>query len=152
MRIATPPLLTKRYTYKQLVLMHEHPDPKALASGGDSCADDAGDGEAGWVRYDRYQDLTIRAFGPRAGRWALLPFQAAVIIGISITYTVVGGDDLRAIVADYAPASTPPAWACYAAFGGGFGFLGLQTGLGVAVAPKLRLQRRQLPVQEPKQS
>ena len=34
--------------------------------------------------------------GPRAGKWALQPFQLAVLIGIGVTYTVVAGNCMSA--------------------------------------------------------
>jgi hypothetical protein len=103
--------------------MHEQPIPAppsdAAAEAGAGPGPGAGPAPARWLRFDRYQDLTCYAFGPRAGRWALLPFQAAVLVGIAITYTVVGGDDLHAIAADHSGAAAPPAWVFYVAFGGG---------------------------------
>jgi hypothetical protein len=67
----------------------------------------------------RYQDLTSYVFGKRRGKWALLPFQAAVLVGLAVTYTVVGGDDLHAFATDYATTTpAPPAWVCYIVFGG----------------------------------
>lgn len=97
------------YTYKLLVYMHEMPDPSAPKGSLTS-----------WIRFDRYQQLTCHAFGPRAGKWALVPFQTAVLVGIAITYTVVGAEDLDAIVKDYSPAGAPavPSWACFVIFGG----------------------------------
>jgi hypothetical protein len=83
--------------------MHEMPHPKA---------------DGGWARFDRYQQLTCHAFGRRAGKWALLPFQAGVLIGIAITYTVVGGDDLFAIIKDCVPGAKVEPWMMYLAFGG----------------------------------
>ncbi|GBF95714.1 lysine histidine transporter 1-like [Raphidocelis subcapitata] len=107
------------YTYKLLVYMHEMPEPSTSKSLDDAAeAGAAASSSSRWLRFDRYQDLTTYAFGPRAGRWALLPFQAAVLVGLAITYTVVGGDDLHAIVADYKGASSPPTWVFYVVFGG----------------------------------
>jgi hypothetical protein len=106
--------------------MHEQPIPappsdtavEAGAGPGPGAAGSSALAPAWWLRFDRYQDLTCYAFGPRAGRWALLPFQSAVLVGLAITYTVVGGDDLHAIAADYS-GSAPAAWVFYVAFGGG---------------------------------
>ena len=36
--------------------------------------------------------------GPRAGKWALIPFQVAVLVGIALTYTVLGGQDLHQFI------------------------------------------------------
>jgi hypothetical protein len=47
-----------------------------------------------------------------------MPFQMAVLVGIAITYTVVGGDNLAAFAASVAP-SRPllGSWAYYTMFG-----------------------------------
>jgi hypothetical protein len=50
--------------------------------------------------------LSIQA-GPRAGKWALLPFQLAVLVGIAITYTVLGAENLALFASNVAPAGTP---------------------------------------------
>lgn len=120
------------YTYALLVRMHELPLPgDAAAAAGAAAVESGGKGDGQQrdgrdqhpvaplqKRFDRYQQLTVHAFGPRAGRWALLPFQTAVLVGLAIVYTVVGGDDLHAVAADHAPRGrAPPQWACYAAFG-----------------------------------
>jgi hypothetical protein len=39
----------------------------------------------------RYEHLTKYVFGKKRGRWALLPFQLIVLLGVAITYTVVSG-------------------------------------------------------------
>ena len=40
-------------------------------------------------------------------------------VGICITYTVVAGDDLNAVVAEYVPkGNVPPSWVFYLAFAG----------------------------------
>lgn len=60
------------------------------------------------------------ATGKRKGKAVILPFQLAVLIGIAITYVVVGGDNLAA----FAGSITPPGgaklgkWAYYLMFGG----------------------------------
>ncbi|KAI8470815.1 MAG: amino acid transmembrane transporter [Monoraphidium minutum] len=91
------------YTYKLLVDMHEIPDPETKGA------------ITSYIRFDRYQDLTCHVFGKRAGTWSLLPFQVIVLVGIAITYTVVGADDLFAVVKDYSPAGAPviPMWGCF---------------------------------------
>jgi len=69
-------------------------------------------------RFDRYEDLTRYLLGRRAGWWALVPFQMAVLVGICITYTVVGGDDLFSAVAELAPGMKLPLWSFYLMFAG----------------------------------
>ena len=91
--------------------MHEFPHPDAKVPNSGSL----------WVRFDRYQQLTCHAFGRRAGKWALLPFQAAVLVGLAITYTVVAGDDLYAMVQDLAPGARIAPWVFYLSFGGAHG-------------------------------
>jgi amino acid permease len=85
--------------------MHEKPDL------------DSKDG-SGYTRFDRYQDLSIYLLGKRAGWWALVPFQMMVCVGIMITYTVVGGDDLHAGIEALAPAGShiPGVWLFYIVF------------------------------------
>jgi hypothetical protein len=58
--------------------------------------------------------------GRRKGRGILLPFQLAVLVGIAITYTVVGGDSLAAFANHMSPKGTSgvPTWGCYLVFGG----------------------------------
>jgi len=82
------------YTYILLVNMHEVPDM------------DSKDPKVSSKRLDRYQDLTAYVLGPRAGKWALLPFQLAVLIGIAITYTVLGAQNLALSASHVAPAET----------------------------------------------
>jgi hypothetical protein len=95
--------------------------PSASASkaerGGVGHPEDDGSGPV--LRFDRYQDLTRHVWGPTAGKWALVPFQTAVLVGLGVTYTVAGGDGLHAIASDYtrAGARAPPAWSMYLAFG-----------------------------------
>lgn len=72
------------YTYVLLVQMHEVPD---LA------------GKGGVRRLDRYDQLAAYVLGERRGKLVLLPFQLAVLVGIAVTYTVVGGDSLAAFAA-----------------------------------------------------
>lgn len=49
----------------------------------------------------------------------LMPFQMAVLVGIAITYTVVGGDNLAAFAASVSPAGPlMGSWAYYIMFGG----------------------------------
>lgn len=99
-------LFVSWHTYRLLVLMHEEPDLESK------------DG-SGYKRYDRYQDLTTHLLGKNLGWWSLVPFQNMVLVGICITYTVVGGDDLHGAVAELVPAGqAPPAWAFYLIFGG----------------------------------
>jgi hypothetical protein len=47
-----------------------------------------------------------------------MPFQLAVLVGIAITYTVVGGDNLAAFVESVAPNATGGRWGYYLMFGG----------------------------------
>jgi amino acid permease len=49
----------------------------------------------------------------------LLPFQLAVLVGIAVTYTVVGGDNLAAFVQGVAPHAKPlmGKWAYFIIFG-----------------------------------
>lgn len=47
-----------------------------------------------------------------------MPFQLAVLVGIAITYTVVGGDNLAAFVASVAPQVAGGKWGYYLMFGG----------------------------------
>lgn len=58
--------------------------------------------------------------GKRKGRCILLPFQLAVLVGIAITYTVVGGDSLAAFANHMSPHGTSgvPQWGYYLVFGG----------------------------------
>lgn len=54
--------------------------------------------------------------GKKRGKAILLPFQMAVLVGIAITYTVVGGDSLSAFA--HAAGSHLPKWGFYLIFGG----------------------------------
>ena len=83
------------------------------ASGGGG----GGGGGGGWTRFDRYRDLSIHVLGPKAGWWALVPSQTAVLLGIMVLYNVAGGDSLHAAVADGGSAA-PPRWAFYLVFAG----------------------------------
>jgi hypothetical protein len=57
--------------------------------------------------------------GKGRGKKILLPFQLAVLIGISITYTVVGGQSLHAFAQGIAPnGHIPGTWAFIIMFGG----------------------------------
>ena len=126
MCVKTRPLIPpRRYTYKLLVYMHEAPDPAYTSAAGPKAAGppDAAKAAGGGpldrppcVRFDRYQDLTCHAFGPRAGKWALVPFQTAVLVGLAVTYTVVGSDDMKAVIEDFGHKVAP--WVTYLAFGG----------------------------------
>ena len=69
-------------------------------------------------RMVRYDQLTSHLFGPLRGKWCLLPFQLATLVGIAITYTVVGGQDLRAFVLHVNPSLELAHWPFYVAFGG----------------------------------
>jgi len=93
------------HTYKLLVYMHEVPDL----------------GKAGGIRrLDRYDQLAEYVFGKRRGKAILLPFQMAVLVGIAITYTVVGGDSLSAFANAVMPPGSAhlPKWGFYLIFGG----------------------------------
>lgn len=78
------------YTYKLLVYMHEVPD--------------LGSKVGGIRRLDRYDQLADYVLGPKRGKAVLLPFQLAVLVGIAVTYTVVGGDSLAAFAGFLTPA------------------------------------------------
>ncbi|KAI8470818.1 MAG: transmembrane amino acid transporter protein-domain-containing protein [Monoraphidium minutum] len=117
------------YTYKLLVDMHEIPDPETKGA------------ITSYIRFDRYQDLTCYVFGKRAGQWSLLPFQTLTLFGMALTYTVVGAEDLFAVVKDYSPAGMPaiPLWGCFLIWTGlqillsqlpDFGSLGFVSALG----------------------
>jgi len=56
--------------------------------------------------------------GRKKGRAVLMPFQLAVLVGIAITYIVVGGDNLAAFVASVAPNAAGGKWGYYLMFGG----------------------------------
>jgi hypothetical protein len=56
--------------------------------------------------------------GPKRGKAVLLPFQLAVLIGIAITYTVVGGDSLHAFATAVSPGLVVQKWVFYVVFGG----------------------------------
>jgi hypothetical protein len=63
--------------------------------------------------------LCCAAAGKGRGKKILLPFQLAVLIGISITYTVVGGQSLHAFAHGIAPGGQiPGTWAFIIMFGG----------------------------------
>jgi hypothetical protein len=62
--------------------------------------------------------LLLSAAGKRRGKAVLMPFQLAVLVGIAITYTVVGGDNLAAFVASVAPQVAGGKWGYYLMFGG----------------------------------
>lgn len=57
--------------------------------------------------------------GKRRGKAILLPFQLAVLIGIAITYTVVGGDSLYAFAELMSPLGVTgvPKWGFFLIFG-----------------------------------
>ncbi|KAF8067258.1 acyl-protein thioesterase 1 [Scenedesmus sp. PABB004] len=96
------------YTYRQLVYMHEVPDL--------TCREGAG-----VRRLDRYDELAAYVLGERRGRALLMPFQLAVLVGLAITYTVVGGDSLHAFAVSVAPNGAAAAigkWPYYVMFGG----------------------------------
>jgi len=62
--------------------------------------------------------LSKYILGKRKGKWALLPFQLAVLIGIGITYIVVGGDNLAAFCRSVSPQrGNFPKWIYYILFG-----------------------------------
>ena len=86
--------------------MHEVPDL------------DAKPGSGGWRRFDRYQDLASYVLGPVKGWFALVPFQIAVCLGMCITYSVVGSEDLHAAVNDWSGGKAPAQWVFYLCFMG----------------------------------
>jgi amino acid permease len=98
------------YTYKLLVFMHEVPDLDQKPEPGNNMG--------GVRRLDRYDELSDYVFGAPRGKRLLLPFQLAVLIGIAITYTVVGGDSLYAFSHNINPSVDVPRWAFYIMFGG----------------------------------
>lgn len=104
----TPPPthIHTRWTYALLVQMHEVPDL------------DAKPGSGGWRRFDRYQDLASYVLGPVKGWFALVPFQIAVCLGMCITYSVVGSEDLHAAVNDWSGGKAPAQWVFYLCFMG----------------------------------
>jgi amino acid permease len=94
------------HTYKLLVYMHEVPDLDNKAGGGIR-------------RLDRYDQLAEYILGKRKGKLVLMPFQLAVLVGIAITYTVVGGDNLAAFAKGVSPANANFGnWAYFLMFGG----------------------------------
>eukprot|EP00882_Tetradesmus_deserticola_P022414 GHRQ01024318.1.p1 GENE.GHRQ01024318.1~~GHRQ01024318.1.p1 ORF type:complete len:288 (-),score=46.80 GHRQ01024318.1:497-1360(-) len=92
------------YTYLLLVWMHEVPD----------LSNKAGNGIR---RLDRYDQLATYVLGRRRGRAVLLPFQLIVLLGVAITYTVVGGDSLRAFALFVNPHLAMGQWSFYLIFG-----------------------------------
>lgn len=62
--------------------------------------------------------LVLKSAGKKRGKAVLMPFQLAVLIGIAITYTVVGGDNLAAFVESVAPQAAGGKWGYYLMFGG----------------------------------
>jgi hypothetical protein len=63
--------------------------------------------------------LPCRPAGKGRGKKILLPFQLAVLAGISITYTVVGGESLHAFAEGVAGGGhVPGKWAFIVMFGG----------------------------------
>ena len=56
--------------------------------------------------------------GERRGKNVLLPFQLAVLVGVPITYTVIGGSSLREFVGLVAPSVVLPSQMYYLIFGG----------------------------------
>jgi hypothetical protein len=65
-----------------------------------------------------YNFTMLFAPGKKRGKAVLMPFQLAVLVGIAITYTVVGGDNLDAFVASVAPWTAGGKWGYYLMFGG----------------------------------
>jgi len=94
------------HTYKLLVYMHEVPDLDNKAGGGIR-------------RLDRYDQLAEYVLGKRKGKLVLMPFQMAVLVGIAITYTVVGGESLAAFAEAVSPQGQVMGnWAYFLIFGG----------------------------------
>lgn len=93
------------HTYKLLVYMHEVPDLDYKAGNGVR-------------RLDRYDQLAEYVLGKRRGKMVLMPFQLGALVGIAITYTVVGGDNLAAFAASTSPSGPVMGnWAFYILFG-----------------------------------
>eukprot|EP00878_Enallax_costatus_P029335 GHUV01031796.1.p1 GENE.GHUV01031796.1~~GHUV01031796.1.p1 ORF type:complete len:451 (-),score=96.99 GHUV01031796.1:132-1373(-) len=93
------------YTYKLLVYMHEVPDLDSKAG-------------KGIRRLDRYDQLADHIFGRGRGKKILLPFQLGVLVGIGITYVVVGGDSLYAFSHQVTTNVGVPKYVFYILFGG----------------------------------
>ncbi|WIA23691.1 hypothetical protein OEZ85_000385 [Tetradesmus obliquus] len=93
------------YTYKLLAYMHEVPDLDSKEGGGIK-------------RLDRYDQLSCYILGKNKGKWVLLPFQIAVLLGMAITYTVVGGNSLHAFTTAVNPEIKLRKWVFYIIFGG----------------------------------
>eukprot|EP00199_Chlamydomonas_sp_CCMP681_P000406 CAMPEP_0119107552 /NCGR_PEP_ID=MMETSP1180-20130426/11077_1 /TAXON_ID=3052 ORGANISM="Chlamydomonas cf sp, Strain CCMP681" /NCGR_SAMPLE_ID=MMETSP1180 /ASSEMBLY_ACC=CAM_ASM_000741 /LENGTH=487 /DNA_ID=CAMNT_0007093057 /DNA_START=85 /DNA_END=1548 /DNA_ORIENTATION=+ len=74
-------LLISWYTFYVLIQLHEEVPAKAQEG-------------MPIMRYNHYQDLSCRAFGPVKGIWVLMPFQVISIYGIATTYAVTGGSNL----------------------------------------------------------
>eukprot|EP00199_Chlamydomonas_sp_CCMP681_P000481 CAMPEP_0119104486 /NCGR_PEP_ID=MMETSP1180-20130426/2674_1 /TAXON_ID=3052 ORGANISM="Chlamydomonas cf sp, Strain CCMP681" /NCGR_SAMPLE_ID=MMETSP1180 /ASSEMBLY_ACC=CAM_ASM_000741 /LENGTH=490 /DNA_ID=CAMNT_0007089259 /DNA_START=49 /DNA_END=1521 /DNA_ORIENTATION=- len=76
-------LIVSWYTFYVLVILHEE-------------VPEVGSEKEGMPikRYNHYQELACRAFGPKRGIWVLMPFQIILLYGIAITYTVAGGSNL----------------------------------------------------------
>ncbi|KAL4421336.1 hypothetical protein ABPG75_010627 [Micractinium tetrahymenae] len=53
--------------------------------------------EHGGKRHNRYRELAQAVLGPKAGTWAVLPFQFTVNIGTCVVYQVVSGQALQSI-------------------------------------------------------
>lgn len=103
------------HTYMLLVYMHEVPD---LSSKG------------GIRRLDRYDQLAAYVWGKGRGNKILLPFQLAVLVGIAITFSVIGGESLQAFAAGVAQGGhVPGKWAFILMFGGLQVFLSMMPSL-----------------------
>jgi len=76
--------------------------------------------------------------GKRRGKAILLPFQMAVLVGIAITYTVVGGDSLSAFA--HTAGSHLPKWGFYLIFGGLQVLLSMVSRCSVSCTNKARSQ------------
>jgi hypothetical protein len=63
--------------------------------------------------------LLLLSSGKGRGKKILLPFQLAVLIGIAITFSVIGGESLQAFAAGVAQGGhVPGKWAFILMFGG----------------------------------
>ncbi len=70
-----------------------------------------------WCLCCRYDQLADYVFGKGLGKKILLPFQIFVLIGIAITYTVVGGESLHGFTYLVSPTAGVPKWAFFIIFG-----------------------------------
>ena len=75
--------------------------------------------------------------GKGRGKKILLPFQLAVLLGMSITYVLVGGENLMAFAKSIAPhgSAVPGKWSFIVMFGGLELFLSMVSGMAGQTSP-----------------